>query len=222
MQKSIQSLTKENKATVNRVSNAEKCISTLEDENNTVSLRVKKLQKEIETLHNQEDDLISRRKRNNIRLVNVKEGAEAGGMGDLGKIGKILHYILDPKKGTKPPEVDRAHRAPRPRPDLNQPPRAIFIRLLRWSNCQNILQAAGRSPLSPGKAPIFLSVRSSPQGCNSNEQHTQALSRIWRHIYLSTVGIRRVCGFFFFFFLLSLFFLVLYFLPILGGGFSAQ
>ena len=57
MQKSIQSLTKENKATVNRVSNAEKCISTLEDENNTVSLRVKKLQKEIETLHNQEDDL---------------------------------------------------------------------------------------------------------------------------------------------------------------------
>ncbi len=144
MQKSIQSLTKENKATVNRVSNAEKRISALEDENNAASPRVEKLQKEIEILHNQVDDLISRSKRNNIRLVNIKEGAEAGGLDDL--IGKILCYILDLKEGEKPPEVDRAHRAPRPRPDSSQPPRAIFIRLLRWSDRQNILQAAGMKP----------------------------------------------------------------------------
>ncbi|KAL7372165.1 hypothetical protein ABVT39_011272 [Epinephelus coioides] len=37
MEKSIQSLTKENKATVNRVSNAEKRINALEEESNTVT-----------------------------------------------------------------------------------------------------------------------------------------------------------------------------------------
>lgn len=142
MQKSIQSLTKENKATVNRVSNTEKHISALEDENNAASPKVEKLCKEIEILHNQVDDLISRSKRNNLRLINIKEGAEAGGLDDL--IDKILRYILDLKEGEKPPEVDRAHRAPRPRPDPSQPPRAIFIRLLRWSDRKNILQAAGK------------------------------------------------------------------------------
>lgn len=168
MQKSIQSLTKENKATVNRVSNAEKRISALEDENNAASPKVEKLRKETEILHNQVDDLISRSKRNNLRLVNIKEGAEAGCLDDL--IDKILRYILDLKEGEKPPEVDRAHRAPRPCPDPSQPPRAIFIRLLRWSDHQNILQAVGKKSCLSWEGTRFF-VHQDLSGCNNNEQH---------------------------------------------------
>lgn len=76
--------------------------------------------------------------------MNIKEGAEASGMDVF--LGKILRYILDLKEDEKPPEVDRARRAPRPRPDPGQPPRPIFIRLLRWPDRQKILQAAGKKP----------------------------------------------------------------------------
>ncbi|KAL7398631.1 hypothetical protein ABVT39_012691 [Epinephelus coioides] len=99
-----------------RVSNVEKRINVLEEESNTVTEQsiVTKLQDEIEIFRNQVDDLISRSKRNNIRLVNIKEGAEAGGTDVF--LGKILRYILDLKEDEKPPEVDRAHRAPRSSP----------------------------------------------------------------------------------------------------------
>ncbi|KAL7372527.1 hypothetical protein ABVT39_018022 [Epinephelus coioides] len=73
--------------------------------------------------------------------MNIKEGAEASGMDVF--LGKILRYILDLKEDEKPTEVDRA---PRPCPDPGQPPRPIFIRLLRWPDRQKILQAAGKKP----------------------------------------------------------------------------
>lgn len=177
VQRSIQSLTKENKSTVNRVSNAEGRIGALEDANGTVSPRVAKLERDIDSLHNQVDDLISRSKRNNIRLINIKEGTEAGGMETF--LSKILSHILDLKDNETPPEVDRAHRAPRPRPDPEQPPRAIFVRLLRWPDRQRILQAAGKkSTLSWEDRRFFVRQDLSPRVQQQRASYNDIIGKI--------------------------------------------
>ncbi len=140
LQKSIQTMNKEMKAAINRISNAEKRISALEDRASTNAETVKQLSKEVKLLHERVTDLESRSRRNNIRLTGLKEGAEADNL--VSFLNKIFQYILDIKDGDPLPEIDRAHRALRPNPDPGDPPRPFIVRLLRWGDRQAILQAS--------------------------------------------------------------------------------
>lgn len=176
MEKSIKSIEKENKATTKRISNAENRISALEDSENIYQPKVDKLEGEIVSLRSQVDDLISRSKRNNSRLINVKEGVEAGGMDSF--MVKILSYILDLKDDEKPPEVDRAHRALRPRPDPDQPPRPIYIRLLRWPDRQRIPQAAEKRALTWDDARFYVRQDFSPGVQQQRAAYNEIITQI--------------------------------------------
>lgn len=59
-----------------------------------------------------------------------------------GLLNRIFHYVVGLSENDLPPEVDRAHRAPRPRPNPEDPPRNIIVRLLRWGDKQKILASA--------------------------------------------------------------------------------
>ncbi|XP_049901182.1 perforin-1-like [Epinephelus moara] len=91
----------------------------------------------------------NRSRRNNLRLVGLKEGMEAGDI--YGALDKILCYILDRPNDQLAPEIDRAHRTPRPMPNPDQPPRPIILRLLRWRDKQDIIRAATRKQLTWGR-----------------------------------------------------------------------
>lgn len=90
---------------------------------------------------------------NNIRIIGLKEGIEADDL--IGLLGRVFQHILGENEPA--PEVDRAHRAPRPRPDPGDPPRNIIVRLLRWGDKQKILAAVkkGKS-LSWQGQPFFI------------------------------------------------------------------
>ncbi|KAL7405016.1 hypothetical protein ABVT39_022486 [Epinephelus coioides] len=133
-------MNKETKAALNRISNAEKRISALEDQASSNGETVKQLSKDVKFLRERVTDLESRSRRNNIRLTGLKEGAEADNLFTL--INKIFQYILGIKDGDPLPEINRAHRALRPKPDPGDPPRSIIVCLLRWGDQQSILQAA--------------------------------------------------------------------------------
>lgn len=176
MQKSIQTLTKDNKATVNRMSIAETRISALEDTENATALQVTRLQKEVATLQNQVDDLIGRSKRNNIRLINIKEGVEAGDMNST--VAQILSYVLGLEPGEDPPEIDRAHRSPSSLPDPGKPPRPIFVRLLRWHDRQLILLAAGKKQLSWSGSRFYVRQDLSPGVQKQRATYNDIISKI--------------------------------------------
>lgn len=91
-------------------------------------------------LHERLIDLESRGRRNNIRLTGLKEGAEAGDLDSFQN--KILRYILDLEDSDPLPEIDRAHRTLRPKPNPGEPPQTIIVHLLWWGDRQIILQAS--------------------------------------------------------------------------------
>ncbi|KAF7686212.1 hypothetical protein HF521_015574, partial [Silurus meridionalis] len=77
--------------------------------------------------------------RNNVRMIGLKEGLEAGG------IVKCVNKILSEGLGINPDgefEIERAHLAPASRPSADQPPRIVLIKFLRSSAREKVLQAA--------------------------------------------------------------------------------
>lgn len=120
-----------------RITDAEERISALEDDFGKENILIKELSKKVSSLCQQVDDLESRSRRNNIRIMGLKEGSEGDDL--MGFLGRLFQHILGENIPT--PEVDRAHRASRPRPDPEDPPRNIIVRFMRWSDKQNILVA---------------------------------------------------------------------------------
>ena len=69
---------------------------------------------------------------NNIVLVGLEEGLEAGDPDKM--VEGILRYILDLKVDDRVPEVERHHRSLLPRPTPSEPPRPYLMRMLRWND----------------------------------------------------------------------------------------
>ena len=107
LQKTIQTMNKDTKAALNRISNTEKRISTLEDQASTDGVTVKQLSKDVKLLRKRVIDLESRGRRNNIRISGLKEGAEAGDL--VSFLNKMIRCILDLKESGPLPEIDQAH-----------------------------------------------------------------------------------------------------------------
>ncbi|XP_041949635.1 uncharacterized protein LOC121709949 [Alosa sapidissima] len=80
---------------------------------------------EVSSLKAKCEELESRSRRNNIRVIGLKEGAE--GPQAASWLAKWLHDILDL---SFEPAIDRAHRALRPKPKSNEAPRPVILRLL--------------------------------------------------------------------------------------------
>lgn len=90
------------------------------------------------------EDLESRSRWNNIRILGVPEGAE--GTKPTAFTSEFLQEMLglDEK-----PTVDRAHRSLREKPPKDQPPRPLVVRVHRFQVRNEILRrAAASSPLS--------------------------------------------------------------------------
>ena len=88
----------------NRVTNAEQRISALEDDFGKENMLVKELSKKVSSLCQQVDNLESCIRRNNIRIIGLKEGIEADDM--IGLLGSVFQHILGENEPA--PEVDCA------------------------------------------------------------------------------------------------------------------
>lgn len=129
---------------ISRMAEVEKRMEWLEDADKKMraSLEANRLatKAEVEDLRDKLDDLENRSRRNNLRFVGVPEGKESGDMTPF--IQKLLAAILDWDDTVQPPEIDRAHRAPTPRPNPGERPRVILVRFLRSADRELILRTA--------------------------------------------------------------------------------
>ena len=139
----IKSDTTELKNTVSalqtRLEEAESRISDVEDSNASMINENKVLRQRVEQLWSRVDDQENRGRRNNIKLIGLKEGKETGNaMNDY--IKKILNEGLGLQGDEY--EIERSHRSGGPKPGDNQPPRMILVKFLRYTARQKVLTAA--------------------------------------------------------------------------------
>lgn len=140
---SIKETTKELKDAVEsihvRLGEAEQRISDMEEVNTRMENNMEKCDKRLETLWMRVEDLENRSRRNNVRMVGLKEGKE-----ETGKVIQYVERIISQGLGLTGNEfeIERAHRSFAPIPDPNQPPRTVLIRFLRSSARDKVLQVA--------------------------------------------------------------------------------
>ncbi len=129
---------------ISRMSEVEKRVEWLEDtdKNMKASLEASPIatKAEVDDLRDKLEDLENRSRRNNAQLVGVPEGKEAGDMVTF--LQRLLKSVLGWDDAMDPPEIERAHRAPAPRPNPGERPRTILIRFLRWADRELVLCAA--------------------------------------------------------------------------------
>lgn len=124
-------------------------IKTLED---TCS----KWEEEIRSLNDKVDDLVSRSRRQNIRIIGIPEGMEKGNPTDF--VSKLLPMILgEDNFDNKPVKVDRAHRVRARAAAAEGPPRQFIARIHHDSVKERILKlSAQKFPLRHEGARIYI------------------------------------------------------------------
>ncbi|XP_024858516.1 uncharacterized protein LOC112449922, partial [Kryptolebias marmoratus] len=93
------------------------------------------------------NDLEGRSRRQNIRIVGIKEGEEDGHPTEF--VSKLISELLGHDNFPKPVKVDRAHRGLRPKPLPNDRLRIIIARVHNDRDVMNILR------LSCQQAPLL-------------------------------------------------------------------
>ncbi|KAI4892383.1 hypothetical protein NFI96_009564, partial [Prochilodus magdalenae] len=84
------------------------------------------------------DDLENRSRRNNLRIIGIPEGTE-GSQPTL-FMGSFFTELFGASKLPNPPEIDRAHRAPIPKPLPGAQPRPMLVRFLRFQAKEEVLR----------------------------------------------------------------------------------
>uniref|UniRef100_A0A087Y885 L1 transposable element RRM domain-containing protein n=1 Tax=Poecilia formosa TaxID=48698 RepID=A0A087Y885_POEFO len=104
---------------------------------------------ELAAANNKVDELEGCLRRQNIRIVGVKEGAVGGRPAEF--VSKFISELLGQDNFPKPVKIDRAHRALTPKPLPNERPRIIIARvhndrdnILRLSQQQTLLLYHGQ------------------------------------------------------------------------------
>uniref|UniRef100_A0A3Q3WCU9 L1 transposable element RRM domain-containing protein n=1 Tax=Mola mola TaxID=94237 RepID=A0A3Q3WCU9_MOLML len=112
-------------------------ISDMEDMYAGMEKNIEKCDKRLETLWTRVEDLENRSRRNNIRIVGLKEGKE-----ETGKVAQYVERILSKGLGLTGSgfEIERAHRSLAPMPNPNEPPRTIMVHFLRSSARDRVLR----------------------------------------------------------------------------------
>lgn len=132
---------------------------TLNDQSDSITsmeTKLKELEKEMLTLRRRSEDLEARSRRNNIRIVGVREGAETGKTPS-----EFIAGLLKEKLGLSvTPTLDRAHRTLGARRDgAGAPPRAFVVRCHYYIEKEEILKKAREMERTPegrsGRIHIF-------------------------------------------------------------------
>lgn len=123
-----------------RTTDAEQRISMLEDQMVTLTNKSRVMERELKTAVDHAEDLEGRSRRNNVRLVGLREGVETGRMEEF--LEDLLPTILDHPTFSSHFVVERAHRVPGSRPEPGRPPRPIIAKLLNYRDRDTILKAA--------------------------------------------------------------------------------
>lgn len=119
------------------VAEMEQSLSTCTDDIVALQTKVDFLAKEVVKLENKCDDLESRSRRQNIRIIGVPE--EDPNSASAACVSQLLKEVFQLEKE---PLVDRAHRVLLPKPRPGDRPRAIVARLHYYSDCLCILRKA--------------------------------------------------------------------------------
>lgn len=107
------------------VSSVTSATSQMSDTITELESTVSRLRSQVDVLTEKCVDLEGRSKRQNLRLVGIKEGMEFGRKtGDF--VAEVLKEVLELEET---PLVDRAHRALRSRPESEAPPRHIILKI---------------------------------------------------------------------------------------------
>lgn len=132
---------------------------TLNDQSDSITsmeTKLKELEKEMLTLRRRSEDLEARSRRNNIRIVGVREGAETGKTPS-----EFIAGLLKEKLGLSvTPTLDWAHRTLGARRDgAGAPPRAFVVRCHYYIEKEEILKKAREMERTPegrsGRIHIF-------------------------------------------------------------------
>uniref|UniRef100_A0A671TXN8 L1 transposable element RRM domain-containing protein n=1 Tax=Sparus aurata TaxID=8175 RepID=A0A671TXN8_SPAAU len=113
----------------------EKCLSSCTDDIVTLQREVARLKAQSESLQDKCEDLESRSRRNNIRIVGVPESHDSS----TGAVSALLQRAFSL---TEAPVLDRSHRALLPAPRQGDRPRVIVARMHYFQDCANILRLA--------------------------------------------------------------------------------
>ncbi|XP_059811989.1 syntaxin-binding protein 6 isoform X1 [Hypanus sabinus] len=108
-------------------------IDKIEDNNLAWTIERKRMLEKIDALENSS-------RQNNIKIVGLLGGTE--GENPIKFFQEWIPKILEMKEGSRVIEIERAHRALRPRPQQDQNPRSILIKCLRYQDKEMILKAA--------------------------------------------------------------------------------
>lgn len=113
------------------------------------------LQKGYDLHHKKLDDLESRSRRQNIRILGVAEGTEKGNPLDFAS--ELIPKLLGSENFTGRVVVDRAHRALGPKPADGDRTRPFIVRLHYYQTRERILRlAAQKAPLQYDGAKVFI------------------------------------------------------------------
>ncbi|KAI4889106.1 hypothetical protein NFI96_009339, partial [Prochilodus magdalenae] len=127
-QSALDSITARLENNMTRITEAEGRLSETEDKVLNLENKVTLLETAVKTLVERAEDIENRSRRDNIRIMGLKEGAEGG----------QTKHGLETKHGVV--KIDRAHRTlGPPRNDLSRP---VLIKLHNYGDKLKILQAA--------------------------------------------------------------------------------
>ena len=145
-----------------RMDEAEQRISRLEDSLATAEKSIKEAEKTnavlartVESLMVKTDDIIDRGKRKNLILLHLPEDIE-GSEPLLSYVQKKLPTWLNLSL-ERPLELERVHRSLQEKPTVGKPPRPVYIRFLRFTDRELVLQSVkDASPIREGQATLVI------------------------------------------------------------------
>ena len=155
---SVETLLSENRALGKRVNVVEEEQASYAESLNILQQdfvdNKKKTQEEISGLKEHLDDLENRARRQNLRLIGFPEGVE--GKNTSAFLQEWLPKILELEPG-ETIEIERAHRSLQRSPGEGGRPRALGIRLLRFTDVTKLLDAARKKiTLQYGNSDILI------------------------------------------------------------------
>lgn len=103
---------------------------------------VLRLLKEKDSLADKIDQLENQSRRNNVRIVNLREGEE--GTDPVRFFADWIPSVLGQQSFTEPLVIERAHRSPTFRTPGDKRPRPVLIRLLKCQDRDKILRIAAK------------------------------------------------------------------------------
>ena len=140
MNTSIEAIKKDLKGLGARVRNAETRIQAVEDTQASQQTELTDIKKRLTKAESKVTYQGMQMRRSNLVLVGLSEGLLEEDADD--ELADILRYILDRGGLEEAPEVERHHRALRPRPGPEESPRPYILKLLRYRDRERIRKAA--------------------------------------------------------------------------------